>query len=206
MKKYIGAITLALAASALLASSAHADRTLTAYTGNDYEDALQAGSGGTVPGAAVAKNINTTAGILSFLYIKGNLSAEVTIDGWGNKKLQLPTEYLDIYHNESLSFSFSGFNNPITAGGNPNNVGGSAIQSNIEQESQIAGITGQNGDTLWDSPNGFSTGLNTFVPPAVSPADDGGYMRLKVDRWLQPFGSTGPGVYTNTGQITITRS
>jgi hypothetical protein len=203
-----------LIALAVTSASAFAapNRYIQAYTGQDYVDQQQANNIDPLTiGPAVTKDMTTTANVLSYLYIKGNLGASFTIDGWGSGSFS-QTENVDIYHNEYLTLSFSGFadlNNPTPGAG----------QANLPTKFQFQAVRGDDipfrtpGQVLSDTTlvngttlNGTSLVIDPSEYPTNVPPTSGGHAVLKITRELDPVAANGPGTYSNTGVLTITRS
>lgn len=188
-------VVVALAAVCAISSAQSTQRSFT-YTSADAVDHDYSSAG------TVALQARTKVTVNPYLYIKGNLGAEWVVDGWGSG-VDARTENIKFYHNEGLTLSFSNFANPAKTSG-----GASGDQS-IALKGQLAFSNDATAASLFDSGLVDIASLNSMMTPAgpnFDVASSGGILKLAFTRRIAITPAVGPGIYENTGTITVIRN
>jgi hypothetical protein len=189
---FVVAVLVAVGAMA----SAQATQRSFSYTSKDAVDQDYSSAG------TVTLHAKTKVTVNPYLYIKGNLGAEWTVDGWGSG-VDARSEDIKFYHNEGLTLSFSDFANPAKVSG-----GASGDQA-IALKGQLAFSNDASGASLFDSGLVDIANLNSMMTPAgpnFDVASSGGVLKLSFTRRIAITPAVGPGVYENTGTITVIRN
>lgn len=206
-------ISIAILALVAVAGFAHADdgggdggdngnksmpakgRTFT-YTASDNvsQDFSKAGN--------VTLKSRTTINVDPYLYITGNLSANWTVDGWGVGS-DTETNTILFYHNETLTLQLQQFGNPAKVSGSKTG------DQTVSLQGDLAFYNNSRSKPLFDSGMVNIGNLNTMFQasgPSFGAAQTGGLMKMQFSRKITITPSTGPGVYTNAGTITVIRN
>lgn len=189
---------LVVAALGVLSAFATAQSTARtfAYTSSDAVDADYSAA------PSVALLAKTKVTVSPYLYIKGNLGANWQVDGWGageDSKL----ETIRFYHNEGLTLAMSSFANAVKTSG------GAAGAQSIALKGQMVFSNDTSGVSLFDSGLVDVADFNTAFTPAGPNFDStstGGILKLAFSRKIILTANVGPGVYENTGTITVIRN
>ena len=157
-------------------------------------------------GSGTLNNINmsTTATVKPYLYIAGAFARDFVVDGWGNGTSSV-TDSIDVYHNETLTMNFQNFGNPTKATG----TGVQSIQTNGQVVYKDAGgnvLANTNLIPLaaFNGPRDFYPGLGASASNVDGPTN--GHLTLELTRTITVVPGNGPGLYTNAGKVTISRS
>ena len=143
----------------------------------------------------------TNISVNAYLYISGNLSANWLINGWGvGSDTELNSIY--VYHNENLTFQFSGFGAPRKFAGTDSGA------KKIDMKAQVQIYNQKSNALLWDTglvPAEDLNGMFGSKGPSFSTFATGGVVRMDFSRRLDVTPNVGPGSYENVGVITIIR-
>ena len=153
-----------------------------------------------------AGNVNlkslTNVTVNPYLYISGNLSANWTVDGWGVGQ-DSQTNSIYFYHNETLTFTLSGFGNPTKTSGTQTGDQSLQLSGEFKLYNNITSTQ------IYDTGLAPMASLNTSFQasgPNFTAAQTGGVLRADFTRQIQITPSTGPGTYQNVGTITVSRN
>lgn len=194
--KFQNLLVVAAVAALCAISGAQATQRSFTYTSADAIDHDYSAAG------PVALQARTKVTVNPYLYIKGNLGAEWIVDGWGSG-VDSRSEDIKFYHNEGLTLSFSNFANPAKTSG------GASGEQSIALKGQLAFSNDASGASLFDSGLVDIASLNSMMTPSgpnFDVASSGGVLKLSFTRRISITPAVGPGVYENTGTITVIRN
>lgn len=144
----------------------------------------------------------TSVTVKPYLYVTGCVGVWWEVDGWGNGS-DSKMQNINFYHNETLALDFRFWDDLIKTSGT---VTGS---QSIKLDVQAALYNGTTNGLLWDTGLMHAFNINDVMEPSgpifPSAATDG-FLRLDLTRKITVDPGTGPGTYTNLGQIAIVRS
>jgi hypothetical protein len=149
-----------------------------------------------------ALKVRTKVTVNPYLYVKGNLGAEWTVDGWGTGT-DSKTESIRFYHNETLTLDLEEFNNPQKISGTK--TGAQAI----DLQAELAFFNDQNKKQVYTSGMVDAKKLNEIFQPSGPNFEvdfTGGLMRLDLSRKISISPNVGPGVYENVGIVKVIRN
>ena len=178
-----------------LAGAQSTQRTFT-YTSTDAVDQDYSGA------SSVALSAKTKVTVSSYLYIKGNLGAAWNVDGWGSGD-DSRDEIVKFYHNEGLTLSFSNFANPAKISGGTSGAQSVGLKGRLQFKNDATSAS------LFDSGLVDIGNLNSLFTPAgpnFDVASSGGVLNMGFTRKIAITPQVGPGVYENTGTITVIRN
>lgn len=133
----------------------------------------------------------------TYLYVRGNLGVEWSVDGFGVGE-DTRTETLTVIHNQPVLVQLDGFGDLQKTGGSVTGVQSLPLWLQLT----AVGL----GSTLMDSNLVPAHNLNgTFGGRPIAPEETGGTFYLNLTRRVTVPAGAGGGTYQNVGTITISR-
>jgi hypothetical protein len=159
-----------------------------------------AGDYGSATGTDLRMTTRTV--VRPYLYVSGVLQASWVVEGWGEGTHQR-SESLRFFHNQAISLTIRQFDDLKKVSGTT--LGSQALL----MEGEFLFVNGLTGAMLFDTgvlDQRSLSNLSDYVPHAFGIDDTGGILLVQIQRTVTLSQSAGPGIYENTGTITVVRN